>query len=170
MARKPNTEKGEEREPVQVTPAVISGDTHAEIRMLYAESTETLRFVKGHQWKTVGATLLTFFAFIVIASMTRANADFTKMLTGMTIVLACAVIFTLILYQFWTYYELEKINFMENYFSSAFTQVRSIKSKREAHVHRYMLLAFMVVLISMGVTVVHFALERVVIISVLTRS
>ncbi len=41
--------------------------THAEARMLYAESTETLRFIKGHQWKNVGATLMTYLGLVFIA-------------------------------------------------------------------------------------------------------
>jgi len=155
----------EDREPIEVTPSIVEGDVHAELRMLYAESTHTMRFIKGHQWKTVGATLLTFFSFIIIAVMAKAGPDLTNTLKGMTIVLACAVIFTLIIYQFWTYNEHAKIEHMQRYFSSAFANVRAIKSTREGHIHRYMLLAFMVVLISMGVTVVHFAFERIIVIS-----
>ena len=56
-----------------LSPSALDPQTHAEIQLLYRESTETLRFVKGHQWKTVGATLLTYLGIVFIAGFINAG-------------------------------------------------------------------------------------------------
>lgn len=149
-------------EEITVTPPIVDGDTHAELRMLYADSTDTLRFVKSHQWKTVGATLITFLGLVIIAAITKAGPDLTNKLMALTILMSCAVVFTLIIYQLWMYNELAKLDHMQRYFSSAFKDVRAIKSRREGHIHRYTLLIFMTILIALGATVVHLAFQRII--------
>ena len=76
--------------------------------------------------------------------------------------MSCAVVFTLIIYQLWMYNELAKLDHMQRYFSSAFKDVRAIKSRREGHIHRYTLLIFMTILIALGATVVHLAFQRII--------
>ena len=139
----------------------LDDKTHAELRMLYAESAEATRFVKNHQWKTVGATLLSFFGMVVIAQMVRADTVMADRLMTITIVLTMAVTFTLIIYQFWMVNELAKLNTIEKSFSSLLRDVRALKSRREGNVHRYTLLVFMIAGVGLGATVVHLALARI---------
>lgn len=54
-----STNTDTDEQDVEVVPSTLDPATHDEMRMLYEKSTETMRFVKNHQWKTVGATLLT---------------------------------------------------------------------------------------------------------------
>ena len=165
MARKP--EVPEEDENAQALPEIVppaaDGTVHAEVRMLYAESTDTLRFVKNHQWKTVGATLLTFAGIIAVAVAVDANRALSGKLLAITYLMAAAVILTLLMYQFWMHNELAKIDHMGHYFSSAFQDIRRIKSRRESNLHRYTLLMFQCVVVVLGAIVVHLALNRVVI-------
>lgn len=133
-----------------------------EAELLYRESTETLRFVKNHQWKTVGATLLADGGIIAVALATQADAALGAKLMGIAIVLACAVIFTLIIYQFWTYNELAKIDHIEQRMSPFFRAVRARKSRREGDWHRYLLLVFMGGLVALGGLVVHLAIDRLI--------
>jgi hypothetical protein len=165
MARDTTDAKRPEDDEMEADLTVVASHlddkTHAELRMLYAESTETLRFVKNHQWKTVGATLLTYLGLIFVAGWTHAGPAMINKLMAITILLATAVIFTLVIYQFWAHNEASKIDSMNAYMSDLFRRVRAVKSRREGNIHRYTLLAFMAVVVTLGAAVVHFALERI---------
>ncbi len=148
-------------EDIRVEASELDDKTHAEIRMLYAESTETLRFVKNHQWKTVGATLLTYLGLIFVAGWTHAGPEMINKLMATTILLATAVIFTLVIYQFWMHNEAAKIDRMNPHMSNLFRNIRAAKSTREGNIHRYLLLGFMAVVVALGAVVVHLALDRI---------
>jgi hypothetical protein len=145
-----------------IVPSALNDSTHAEVRMLYRESTETLRFIKNHQWRTVGATLLTFLGLISIAVFVKADLALTQKFMGITILMTASVIFTLIIYQFWMHNEQRKIDTMGEHMSSLFQEVRAIKSQREGNLHRYTLLIFMILTITLGAVVVHLAMQRIV--------
>ncbi len=144
-----------------VTPSELDELTHAELRMLYLESTETLRFVKSLQWKTVGSTLITFAGLIFIAGFVNANKALTDKFMAITILMTAGVIFTMTLYQFWQANEITKIDSMNKRFSNVYRSVRAHKSTREGNIHRYTILAFMVTVIVLGAVVVHWSLSRI---------
>ena len=135
--------------------------THAEARILYAESTETLRFIKGHQWKTVGASLVTYLVLIFIAGFVNGAHALANKFMAITILLATARIFTLIIYQFWMHNEARKIDLIASQLSNFFRRVQAIKSAREDNLHRYTLLIFMVISIFLGAIVIHLALNTI---------
>ncbi len=164
MARDPKQDGKsmlDDDEVFEIAVSNLDDKTHAELRMLYAESTETLRFVKNHQWKTVGATLLTYLGLIAVAAWTKADPAMTNKLMAITILLATAVIFTLVIYQFWMHNETTKIDLMNPHMSNLFRDVRAVKSRSEGNVHRYTLLFFMAVVVALGAVVVHLALGRI---------
>lgn len=144
-----------------VVPSALDDNTHAEVRALYVESTETMRFVKTHQWRTVGATLMVFLALIFIAGFVDADEALTQKLMGITILMTTSVIFTLIIYQFWMHNEARKLDAMGEHMSSVFREIRAIKSRREGNLHRYTLLVFMIVSVTVGAVVVHLALTKI---------
>lgn len=148
-------------QPADIVPSALDGHTHAEMRSLYDESTETLRFIKNHQWKTVGATLLCFLGLIFIAGFVHAGAAMTQKLMGITIIMTVAVIFTLIIYQFWMHNEQRKLEMMNEHMSSLFRDVRALKSQLEGNLHRYTLLSFMILTIILGAVVVNLALDKI---------
>lgn len=151
---------GDELE-IENTPSPLDDKTHTEIGLLYRESTETLRFIKNHQWKTVGSTLLTYLGLIFIAVIVEADVHFTNKLMAITILLATSVIFTLSIYQFWMHNEVTKINRMEVHMSELFRNIRAIKSVIEGNIHRYTLLTFMFMVVILGAVVVNLALQRI---------
>ena len=161
MAKNAKPSETDDPRDEPVTPSVLDPQTHAEIQMLYRESTETLRFVKNHQWKTVGATLMVFFALIFVAGYIDAGRDLTRQFMGITITICCAAIFMLVLYQFWTHNEQTKINNMQPHMSSLFGDIRALKSKREGNIHRYLLLMFMMIAVVLGALVVHLAFSKI---------
>jgi hypothetical protein len=147
-----------------ITPSELDELSHAELRMLYRESTETMRFVKNLQWRTVGSTLMAYAGIVVISSMADANRALTDSLMAISILLCVGVLFTLVIYQFWQHNEGSKIDMMNKQFSSLYSKVRARKSRLEGNIHRYLLLFFMIVTIILGVTVTHLALSRIAII------
>ena len=149
------------RKQFELEPSVLDQLTHAEARILYAESTETLRFIKGHQWKTVGATLMTFLGLVFIAGFVDGGHALTNKFMAITILLATSAIFTLMIYQFWMHNEGRKIDLIASQFSNLFRRVRAVKSAREGNLHRYTLLIFMVISVIIGAVVVHLALEAI---------
>ena len=163
MAKNEKPTDTDDPRDVHVTPSALDTHTHAELRLLYGESTETLRFVKNHQWKTVGATLIVFFALIFVAGFIDAGPNLARQFMGITITISCAAIFMLVLYQFWTHNEQTKISQMQPHMSSLFADIRALKSKREGNIHRYLLLSFMVIAVILGALVVHLSLSKIVI-------
>lgn len=162
LDKKPKTEpEAPDDDVVEIAPSHLDDKTHAELRMLYAESTETLRFIKNHQWKTVGATLLVYLGLIFIAGWTKAGPEMANKFMAITILMATAVIFTLVIYQFWMHNEMTKIDSLNPHMSNLFRDVRAVKSRREGNVHRYTLLLFMSVVVTLGAVVVHLALARI---------
>lgn len=135
--------------------------THTELCMLYKESADSLRFAKHLQWWTVGSTLVVFFAFIAIADFVGADKTFAKVLTGLVILIAMSAIFALILYQFWQYNELLKIQKIADHMSSLFRDIRKLKSRREANIHRYVILSFMIGSIVWAGCVAFFGIQHI---------
>jgi Na+/melibiose symporter-like transporter len=162
MAKNTKPDDIDEVRDVHVTPSTLDNHTHSEIQLLYRESTETLRFVKNHQWMTVGATLLVFFALIFVAGFVDADAQMARQFMGITITITCAAIFMLVLYQFWTHNEQTKIDYMQPHMSSLFADIRALKSKREGNIHRYVILSFMIIVIILGALVVHLSFGKIV--------
>lgn len=150
----------EEETSVENQPSLLDELTHTELGLLYRESTETVRFAKTQQWWTVGATLLVFGALVVVAKFVSADEGFVDLLTIVIILLAMAVIFTLVVYQFWQHTEMAKIEMMARHFSDLFRDVRRRKSRNEANIQRYLLLAFMVMVIVLGAATTHLALQQ----------
>jgi len=132
------------------TPSELDELTHAEMCMLYRESADSIRFAKAHQWKSLGATLLVFAGMITLARLAPDNATLTNLVIAVGFISSSAVIYMLVLYQVWQNTEREKLRDVAGHFSSFSQFTRAIKSSREANVHRYTLLAFMIVAILLG--------------------
>ena len=132
------------------TPSELDELTHAEMCMLYRESADSIRFAKAHQWKSLGATLLVFAGMIALARLAPDNATLTNLIIAISFISSSAVIYMLVLYQVWQNTEREKLRDIAGHFSSFSQFTRAIKSSREANVHRYTLLAFMIVAILLG--------------------
>ncbi len=160
MNKKIDTDDAAE-EPLENTPSSYDELTHAEMRLLYEDSSKNVRFAKYLQWWTLGSTLVVDGAFLAIAKFVSADMDYANKLTAMIIVLTTAVIATLIIYQFWQYTELRKIDKISKGFSTAFRRVRVVKSKLEANIHRYLLLIFMILAVIMGSIVSYYGVLQI---------
>jgi len=132
------------------TPSELDDLTHAEMCMLYRESADSVRFAKAYQWKSLGATLLVFGGLIALTKLVPNNAAIVNLIIAVSFLCSSAVIYMLVLYQVWQNTEREKLRDIAGHFSSYSQFTRAIKSTREANVHRYTLLVFMVFAVLLG--------------------
>ena len=162
MADNKNAPPAEKASSFELVPTAVDEQTHAELCLLYKESTDTVRFAKHLQWWTLGSTLLAFGGIILLGKYVGANISYANQLTGAVILVTMGVIFTLVVYQFWQHNELRKIQFVSMHMSNLFGRIRRIKSRREANIQRYLLLTFMIGTIIMGAIVAYLGLQQVV--------
>lgn len=152
--------EADEEEPFELQETELDEATHAEMLMLYSESATSIRFAKAQQWKSVGATLLVFVGMMVVAHYTSADVLSVKIIVFLSFLVAAAAIYTLVLYQVWQNTEREKLREIAKVLSNLFVRIRTIKSRREANVHRYTLLAFMILSILIGNAILIMNLQR----------
>ena len=73
-----------------------------------------------------------------------------NLILAVSFLCSAGVIYILVLYQVWQNTEREKLRDISSHFSSFSQFTRAIKSSREANVHRYTLLSFMISAILLG--------------------
>ncbi|MBT4890358.1 MAG: hypothetical protein HON65_12480 [Rhodospirillales bacterium] len=144
-------------------PSSLDESTHAELIVLYEESAEAIQFAKKNQWGTVGATLLMFGGLIFVANFAPPGKTLANQLSASSILMACAAILILVVYQFWQYNEARKLNFISKQFSSLFREIRALKSSREANIHRYTFLVFMIGMIILGAIITNLGIAKIMI-------
>lgn len=133
-------------------PSELDELTHTEMCMLYRESADSIRFAKAHQWKSLGSTLLVFGGMIGLAQLAPNNVTLINLIIAVSFLSSAVVIYMLVLYQVWQNTEREKLRDITSHFSSFSQFTRAIKSSREANIHRYTLLLFMIGAILLGNT------------------
>ena len=124
--------------------------THQEMCMLYRESADTIRFAKSKQWRSLGGALALYAGLMVVGSVNAGNGVFVSLLAIVSMLLCCAVLYTLVIFQNWQSTEREKLRFITDRLSSTARAVRSIKSRQEADMFRYLLLSFMILATLIG--------------------
>ncbi len=133
--------EGEQRELV---PSDLDEITHAEMRLLFDESADSVHFAKAMQWKMLAGVLLAFGGLIVIAEYTATNQNFVKNIVVVSPVVGAASIYCEVIFQLWQNTEREKLRFIMSHFSNVAQENFGMKSSTEANIHRYTLLAFMI--------------------------
>ena len=128
------------------------------MRLLYRESVDTVLFAKAQQWKTVGATLLFYLVFLVIAKFVSNDPFLIQGLGAIVLIATPPALVLLVVYQLWQNTERNKLDGIGEQFSSQFRNIRAIKSRMEANVVRYLLLVFMMTIIVLAGVVTFFTL------------
>ena len=134
--------------------------THAECLVLYTESANSIRFAKSQQWKTLAYLTAIFFSLILLPYTRLAPPDLLPYLIVTSFVVSAAGISMLIIYQMWQSTEHRKLDLIGETMSDMFREVRAVKSTLEANVHRYLLLAFMVVFIVSANAITYMVLAK----------
>jgi hypothetical protein len=159
-AKQPNNDQ-EPEERHEVVPSELDEMTHSELRMLYHESAQSVLFAKNHQWKTVGSTLVFFVVLILIGKVFGKSQEFVNNLQALVLLATPASILVLIIYQFWQHTEHEKQAGIARDFSNVFREIRALKSRVEANVHRYTLLMFMIIIEGIGAFITFVTLSTI---------
>jgi hypothetical protein len=153
--------EAEEKQPFEVVESELDEKTHAELKLLYRNSSETVLFAKEMQWKTVGSTLVVYVILIAIGKFISRDPTLITLLKGTMILSAIGAIYSLFIYQFWQHDELKKLKAAGDHFSNLFKKLRDIKSHKESNVHRYTLLSFMICILLLGGFITYQSLARI---------
>tara|TARA_R110000868_G_scaffold46376_5_gene153221 strand:+ start:421 stop:927 length:507 start_codon:yes stop_codon:yes gene_type:complete len=136
--------------PFEVEASDLDETTHAECLVLYRDSEDNIRFSKGLQWKTLGGTLA-IFAILGVAGINSDHREsYLKTLIVISWAISAGAIYAISILQSWQNTEREKLRRIVGEFSNLFRMVYRIKSRTEANIHRYILLAFMVITMLIG--------------------
>lgn len=137
-------------QPIETEPSELDEMTHREAGLVYEDSTRTILFAKGIQWKTVASSLLIYLVAIGLVKYVSQSEDYLKIMKIVMIGTAMAAIFLLFAFQYWQHIELQKINAIEAVYSNIFSAIRNRKSQMEANVLRYMILSVMILAVLLG--------------------
>ena len=133
------------------TLAVVASDlderTHAEMLMMYRECADSVRFAKHQQWATTSGALAIFVILGVLGEFGQHYGFMSKALVVISMLVSGGTIYSLAIFQFWQQAERGKLNMISDRFSNVLRDVRSYLPPREANVHRYILLFFMITVI-----------------------
>jgi len=143
-----------------LVPSDLDEITHAEIRLLFEDSAHSVHFGKAMQWKLLAGVLLLFGGLIVIAEYTATHQTFVKNIVIVNLAVGAASIYCEVVFQLWQNTEREKLRFIMSHFWNVAQENFGMKFSAEANIHRYMLLAFMILTIITGNGVVIMVLSR----------
>jgi len=144
----------------EFTPSELDEFTHKELCILYEETSSHIVFAKTQQWRTFGATLVIFAVMLGVAKFVSHEHDFLQFLIAAIILITLTAISVLVIYQFWQHTEQQKLAVIAFHLSSLFRKIRGYKHKREASIHRYLLLAFMIIGLIMAAIIVYMGMLR----------
>ncbi len=151
MAKEPEQKASAEAEqPLAVVASELDERTHAEMLMMYHECADSVRFAKLQQWHTTGGALLIFVVLGILGTFGPRYGFFIKANIIVGLVVSGGSIYSLAIYQFWQQAERGKLAMISSRLSNILREVRGYTPPREANVHRYILLFFMIATIALG--------------------
>ena len=142
MSNIPNESDQEEPECIE---SPLDDKTHAEMLALFEESSRTILFAKNRQWRTLGAACFTHIIIVAAAYLFTLEPYYLQTLVILSFLVSSMAICILIIYQIWQHTEKLKLQKISVFLSNYFTLIRQIKQRRDANIHRYVLLVVMVV-------------------------
>ena len=143
-AKAPNDGGGE---ALAVVASDLDEKTHAEMLMMYRECADSVRFAKSQQWTTTGGALAIFAMLGVLGELGPHYGFMTQAIIIISMIVSGGSIYSLAIFQFWQQAERGKLNMISERFSNVLRDVRAYQPPREANVHRYILLFFMLAVI-----------------------
>jgi len=149
MAKAPEAKEPSEGggEALAVVASDLDERTHAEMLMMYRECADSVRFAKSQQWTTTGGALAIFAMLGVLGDLGPHYGFMTQAIIIISMIVSGGSIYSLAIFQFWQQAERGKLNMISERFSNVLRDVRAFLPPREANVHRYILLFFMLAVI-----------------------
>ncbi len=134
-------------------PSNLDELTHSELRVMHQAASSAILFAKFIQWSCIGACLVLFCAAVFISKIAGTHGSLTNLVLVTNILLACASIFLIFMYQMWQFNEIRRIRKIEKCFSTLCRKIHHTESHGERSIERYTLLVFMILLILSGAAV-----------------
>ncbi|MBT5265251.1 MAG: hypothetical protein HOL85_10480 [Rhodospirillaceae bacterium] len=140
-----------ESAPHENEPSPLDPQTHSELVEMYRSAGENLRFAKGQQWR-----MLIYFTVICAAVVTVSvvlrwgDRTLIAFFFYLTWFFSFATIITLAVLQSWQAGEQRKIAFILHKFSSTARAAERMKSRLSGDIHRYLLLAVMMLYVELA--------------------
>jgi hypothetical protein len=151
MAKAPEEKKDPKEDSGGEALAVVASDlddkTHAEMLMMYGECATSVRFAKSQQWTTTGGAISLFVILGILGQFGPHYGFMIQAIIIISMVVSGGTIYSLAIYQFWQQAERAKLNMISDRFSNVLRDVRGVLTPREANIHRYILLFFMIAVI-----------------------
>lgn len=149
MAKAPEEKDAKEGsgEAIAVVASDLDEKTHAEMLMMYTECAHSVRFAKSQQWTTTGGALAIFVILGILGQFGPHYGFMIQAIIVISMVVSGGTLYSLAIYQFWQQAERGKLDMISERFSNVLRDVRSVLPPREANIHRYILLFFMIVII-----------------------
>lgn len=142
-----------ENNEIECIESTLDDRTHAEMLSLYAESARTILFAKNRQWRTLGATCFAHISVIGATYFSPLEPHILQVFVILTFLISSMAICILIIYQIWQHTEKLKIQKISGFLSNYFSIIRNIKQRRDANIHRYILLLVMIISILVSNTI-----------------
>ena len=149
MAKAPQEKEPKDSggEALAVVPSDLDERTHAEMLMMYTECANSVRFAKSQQWTTTAGALSIFVILGVLGQFGPHYGFMIQAIIIISMVVSGGTLYSLAIYQFWQQAERGKLDMIADRFSNVLRDVRGVLPRREANIHRYILLFFMIVVI-----------------------
>jgi len=134
----------DDQEDFAIEPSTLDDSTHAEVIALYADAQDNIRFSKNLQWRAMAGAIGLFVLLVLSCRQTDSSSNFINSVICASFLVSAGAIYSLAILQSWQGTEREKIREMMGKLSNLSTLVYGLKSRMEANVHRFILLAFMI--------------------------
>ena len=145
-----DSDQGKPGSGLEVVASELDESTHAELRVLYQDSTISVRFARERQWKLVGAALLLDAAIVAIPHLVDISELAAKLLVLTGFLISASAIYLLIIYQVWQNAELRRMRRISNRFSNVFAQLGGAGAAREGKLNGYIVLFFLIAALVLG--------------------
>jgi hypothetical protein len=134
----------DDQDVFEIEPSNLDDSTHAEFMPLYADAQDNIRFSKNLQWRAMSGAIVLFVLLVLSCRLIDSGANVVNTVICASFLVSAGFIYSLAIFQSWQGTEREKIRKLVGKLSNLSTLVYGLRSRMEANVHRFILLAFMI--------------------------
>ncbi|MFC3675151.1 hypothetical protein [Ferrovibrio xuzhouensis] len=144
-AKAPPPDSGDEAAVEQLAASELDELTHAEFRLLYDEAARNILFAKRQQWHMLEYFTLLALALVGLGIAMPFASDVAHFVAGFLSFVALITLIVLMMLQNWQGSEHAKILYIVHDFANFTRSARRRKSRVTSDIHRYFMLAAMMI-------------------------
>ncbi|MFN4310146.1 MAG: hypothetical protein ACK4FK_06080 [Ferrovibrio sp.] len=134
-------------EQEKLIPSELDDATHAEFRMLYDIAAQNVLFAKRQQWRVVEYFTLLGLALVAIGATIPFAPDVARFISGFLVFVGAVSVAVILMLQSWQGNEHAKMAYLVGDFSNLARSALRRKPKLASDLHRYFILAVMLLYI-----------------------